>query len=145
MADVSDAARALDARKDALLAGDAPGVLEPDEFRLMWAGLEIDYDDAQKVAERAAEVAAANMHGRRAHPMQILAGLWADGLATGVLLADMRAREESGEADRAAGRLREAVAAYFSGRYPVGEIADRAQAEAALVEAARAAFPEAGP
>lgn len=93
---IRDAVVAVDARKRAAgLGSAAAGETAPlADVDLILVGLDLDNDELRDMATLCADQALEHIIAGRP-PAAIAGGLWADGLMTGLMLAEMRARAEA--------------------------------------------------
>jgi hypothetical protein len=100
MGEVYDAARILQDRKLAATGEPAPAATSFDEIRPAFVGLDLDFDEARRVGHEIAcalAVAVIAGPGATVELCPPLAGMWLDGLATGILVGQRR----QADADRA--------------------------------------------
>jgi hypothetical protein len=88
-----DATQALDARKTSAI-GDQDRVVGAEVMARVAAGLDLDITELHALATRWAIVALNGALSGTTDIVRALAGGWADGVVTGLLLAEMRSREE---------------------------------------------------
>lgn len=93
MITILDAVEAFDKRKLALLGGDAPALVQRDGVGLLTVGLDVDPEEMERIGTNYAIWTIYQVGERDHEPVAAIAGTWADGFVTGLLLADLRAKE----------------------------------------------------
>lgn len=86
--------RLLDQRKIALVGGEVGATADPDEFRLVTVGLDVDPAQTNHaVAEHVLPglIAHATANDTDTITVQHLTSLWTDGVLVGLLMAELRA------------------------------------------------------
>jgi hypothetical protein len=90
-----DAVEALNARKTTEYGGDETVTLPEQRARRVMVGLDLDYDELVEVLDIATcTLLSENVVGH-ADAYMTVSGAWLDGLLTGLLLAEGRARVEA--------------------------------------------------
>jgi hypothetical protein len=88
--EIREAANVLEERKDAIVPGQSEMVGD-DEARLMVSGLDLDLDELCGFKREVGFAFIAAVRGG-INPVEAAFGLWVDGLVTGLILAERRAR-----------------------------------------------------
>lgn len=94
--EISEAIDRLEARKDAggLNMQQAGQIVGEDVTRRVWSGLDINLDEVDEIKrEIAVSILGGILEGN--HPVTVGTGMWFDGLATGLLIAEARDREKA--------------------------------------------------
>lgn len=91
---IRDAVAALDARKTALYGGASPKV-EVDGLRGLMVGLDLSVDELGEMSDLVLSASLRGVLAGRTDVCAALRGTWVDGLLTGMLLCELRAREKA--------------------------------------------------
>lgn len=81
-------------RKAPLIEGQS-AMVGDDVARLMLSGLDLDLEEIQGLKRQIASSFVMAVEEGGCHPLESAFGLWVDGLATGLILAERRARAEA--------------------------------------------------
>lgn len=92
MITLSDAVDAMDERKVAVY-GDGDGLVYEGQQRRLMVGLDLDFDELHNIASLGASIWLTGLLTGACDIGEALRGLWADGVMTGLLLAEMRKKE----------------------------------------------------
>lgn len=100
MITILDAVEAFDARKRSHLGGKPVALVPPAGLALLTVGLDVDPAEVEQVGTNYAIWTIYQVGEQDHEPISAIAGVWADGLITGLLLAELRAQDaQEAEAD----------------------------------------------
>lgn len=91
--ELREAVEAYEERKQAVECPNGAAV-EEDVGRLLISGLDLDYDEIFEL-KKMALVPALDAMLVGVNPLEVVFGMWVDGIVTGLILAERRARAEA--------------------------------------------------
>lgn len=95
MSALTDAVEALNKRKLAANESAMERLVDLKDMRLIFAGTDLDYDETNDLAMVFAHNAVVATMSEDSYLLSTVAGMWIDGILTGLMIAELRAKRDA--------------------------------------------------